>query len=91
MMDGMTKRKIAVTVGADVLRDARRAVARGRASSLSAYVDGALREKTKNDDLQALLDEMLAETGGPMTASEKREADGTLRRLFKRTKKGRAA
>lgn len=87
----MTKKKIAVTVDADVLRRARRAVSRGRASSLSAYVDEALRQKTKTDDLQTLLEEMLAETGGPLTAAERRDADRTLRRMFKRTKKGRAA
>jgi hypothetical protein len=89
----MTKKKIAVTVGADVLRDARRAVARGRARSLSAYVDDALREKTKNDNLQTLLDEMLAETGGPSTAEERREAGRTLKRLFKgaRRRRPRAA
>ena len=92
-MFGMTKAKIAVTVDVDVLRQARRAVTRGHARSLSAYVDDALREKAKNDDLRDLLDEMLAETGGPPTAAERREADRTLKRLFKaaRKRKPRAA
>jgi hypothetical protein len=34
----------------------------------------ALEETTKLDDLAALLDEMLLESGGPPTASERREA-----------------
>jgi hypothetical protein len=41
---------------------------------LSAYVAVALEEKTKSDDLAALLDEMLAETGGSLTEAERREA-----------------
>jgi len=44
---------------------AQRAVAEGRANSVSAYVADALEEKAKLDDLASLLDEMLAETGGP--------------------------
>ncbi len=53
---------------------ARRAVRKGRAASVSAYLAAALEEKVKFDDLAALLDEMLAETGGPLTAAERRAA-----------------
>jgi hypothetical protein len=35
-------------------------------------------EKTKLDDLAALLDEMLAASGGPMTSAERRTADRRL-------------
>ena len=45
---------------------------------MSAYVTAALAEKAKLDDLADLLQEMLAETGGPMTASERRAADAIL-------------
>lgn len=45
---------------------------------MSAYVAAALAEKAKLDDLADLLQEMLAETGGPMTASERRDADAIL-------------
>lgn len=38
----------------------------------------ALVEKAKLDDLAQLLDEMLAETGGPLSAAERRAADEVL-------------
>jgi Arc/MetJ-type ribon-helix-helix transcriptional regulator len=76
MMIGMTaKAKIAVTVPADLVEAARRAVRFGRAASVSAYVTEALRERLQHDDLAGLLEEMLAETGGPMTEAERREID----------------
>jgi hypothetical protein len=75
MMDGMTRAKIAITVPRPLLANARRAVKEGRAESVSAYVTAALEERAKLDDLRAMLDEMLAETGGPMTSSERREAE----------------
>lgn len=88
MMIGMTMAKIAVTLPPDVLRRARRAVKRGRAASLSAYVAEAIDQKTKRDDLDTLLDEMLDQSGGALTAAERRAADSAL---FGRKKKGRAA
>ena len=77
-MNGMTVSKIAVSLPEEVIARARRAVARGRAESMSAYVAAALAEKAKLDDLADLLQEMLAESGGPMTASERRAADASL-------------
>ena len=77
-MRGMTKAKVAVTLPRPLLANARRAVEQGRATSVSAYVAMALEEQGKVDDLKAMLDEMLAESGGPMTAAEKREAERML-------------
>lgn len=74
----MTTAKIAVSVPTDVLARAKRAVRRGRARSLSAYVTRALDESTKLDDLSELLDEMLAESGGPLSAKEEAAADEAL-------------
>ncbi len=45
---------------------------------MSAYVAAALEQKTKLDDLEELLAEMLSETGGPLTAKERRVADQTI-------------
>jgi hypothetical protein len=45
---------------------------------VSAYVADALADKAMNDDLASLLEEMLAETGGPLTKKEIREADRIL-------------
>ncbi len=80
MMSGMTTTKIAVSLPAELVDQARRAVAEGRANSVSAYVAAALEEKAKLDDLASLLEEMLAETGGPLTAKERKAADRALGR-----------
>jgi Arc/MetJ-type ribon-helix-helix transcriptional regulator len=76
----MTTTKIAVSLPVGLVEQAQRAVAEGRASSVSAYVARALHEQAKLDDLASLLDEMLAETGGPLSASERKEADRALGR-----------
>ena len=81
--------KIAVSVPRSSLDRVRRAVRNGRAASVSAYVSAAIAERAKLDDLEDLLAEMLAETGGPMTAAERRAADRALG--VARRGKGRAA
>ncbi len=80
MMLGMTpKQKIAVSLPAQLVRAAKRAVRTGHAPNVSAYVADALAEKVMLDDLSRLLEEMLAETGGPVTKTERRGADRILR------------
>lgn len=74
----MTSEKIAVSLPKSIAERARRAVRQGRALSVSAYVASALEEKAKLDELAALLDEMLAESGGPLTRAERRAADRAL-------------
>jgi Arc/MetJ-type ribon-helix-helix transcriptional regulator len=78
MMNGMTQSKIAVSLPRELVQQARQAVRDGRAESVSAYVAAALTEKAKLDDLAELLDEMLAATGGALTAAERRAADEAL-------------
>ena len=79
MIDGMTKAKIAVTLPPALVARAQDAVREGRAASISAYVAAALEEKgAKLDDLKSMLDEMLAETGGPFTDRECAAADAAL-------------
>jgi len=70
--------KIAVSLPWQAAENARRAVRQGRAASVSAYVAAAIEEKAKLDDLATLLDEMLAESGDPLTAVERRAADRAL-------------
>ncbi|MGH9066120.1 MAG: toxin-antitoxin system antitoxin subunit [Acidimicrobiales bacterium] len=70
-----TRAKIAVTLPRDLVEAARSAVRAGRAASVSAYVAGALEERAKLDDLDALLAEMLTRTGGPVTDAERAEID----------------
>ena len=86
----MTRAKIAVTIPRPLLANARRAVREGISDSVSAYVTAAMEDKAKVDDLKAMLDEMLAETGGPATAAEKRQAEQMLG-LRPRRSKRRAA
>lgn len=74
----MTMTKIAVSLPGELVERVRKAVRRTSAPSVSAYVADALVQKAKLDDLQGLLDEMLAESGGPLTAAEKRAADVAL-------------
>lgn len=86
----MTKAKVAVTLPRPLLAKARQAVKEGRAESVSAYVTAALEEKAKLDDLKGMLDEMLDETGGPMTSVERREAE-RMAGIGPRRKRRRAA
>ena len=79
-MSGMTTTKIAVSLPAELVEQAKRAVAEGRANSVSAYVADALEEKATLDDLASLLEEMLAETGGPLSTKERKAADRALGR-----------
>jgi len=80
MIDGMTTSKIAVSLPSELVEQARRAVAERRAPSVSAYVARALEEKAKLDDLGSLLDEMLGQSGGPLTGAERKAADRALGR-----------
>lgn len=79
MIAGMTS-KIAVSLPDHLVEQARRAVAAGRVASVSAYVSAALEEKAKLDELADWLDELLVETGGPLTDAEATWADDVLGR-----------
>jgi Arc/MetJ-type ribon-helix-helix transcriptional regulator len=74
----MTVSKIAVSIPERLVERARAAVARGRSSSVSAFVTAALEHKTLLDELEQMLEQMLEQTGGPPTAAERREADRVL-------------
>lgn len=80
MMRSMTRSKIAVSLPEQLVEQARHAVETGRADSVSAYVADALEQKARLDDLASLLDEMLAASGGALSAKEQREADRALGR-----------
>ena len=86
-INGMTSMKVAVSLPRETFERAKRAVSSGRAASLSAYVTAALEQKATFDELSDLLDEMLAETGGPMTAVEEKRIDRLIRGPKGRAKK----
>jgi hypothetical protein len=81
--------KIAVSLPFRAAETARRAVRQGKAASVSAYVATAIEEHSYRDGLAALLDEMLAETGGPMTAAERRAVDRILDHGQRRPKRAK--
>lgn len=74
----MTVAKIAISLPESLVTHVRGEVRRGRATSVSAYVASAVAKQAENDDLAAMLDEMLAASGGPMTRAERAWADGVL-------------
>jgi Arc/MetJ-type ribon-helix-helix transcriptional regulator len=64
----MTARaKIAVSLPAELVAAARKAVDSGRAASVSGYVESALTAQVERDDTQAWIDALLEDTGGPLT------------------------
>ena len=75
-MTGYTK--IAISLPLRAAETARRAVKAGRATSVSAYIAEAVEQHGRQEDLAAVLDEMLAETGGSLTDAERRAADRAL-------------
>ncbi len=73
----MQKARVTVTVRRDVLAKAERQVKLGRARSVSAWVDSAMEEKARREDLATLLAEMKAESG-PATSKEQAWARAVL-------------
>jgi Arc/MetJ-type ribon-helix-helix transcriptional regulator len=61
----MTTAKVALSIPADVLRQAKKEVATGRAKSLSSFVSEALDEKLRRAELSAILDTMDLQFGKP--------------------------
>lgn len=73
----MTMAKIAISLPKETLKKARGEVRR-RKTTMSAYIAELLDERVMDRDLQEMVDEVLAETGGPMTRDEERWADEVL-------------
>jgi hypothetical protein len=73
----MQKARVTVSVSTNVLARAERDVKRGRAKSVSAWVDAAMEEKARREDLAGLLAEMKAENG-PATKKEQEWARRVL-------------
>ena len=73
----MHKARVTVTVRRDILAKAEKQVKKGRAKSVSAWVDSAMEEKARREDLAALLAEMKAE-GRPANKDEEAWARDVL-------------
>jgi hypothetical protein len=67
----MTLRKVTLTLDPDLVKEAEKAVQDGRSRSISAWFnDVARRDVERKHSLAALMDEVLEETGGPITGEE---------------------
>jgi hypothetical protein len=65
----MSTTKVAFTIQTGTLVLAKKAVKKGRAKSLSAFVNDALEEKVQRDQLAEVLDQMDARHGAPSKAA----------------------
>lgn len=61
----MTRTKIAVTLPPELVAEAKRAVAEGRAPSVSAYVAEAVASHSERHSLRGYVDALIAEYGPP--------------------------
>lgn len=69
--------KIAISLPRETLKKVKGEVRR-RGTTLSAYIAGVLDENVQDAEFQKVLDQMLEESGGPLTDQERREADEIL-------------
>lgn len=73
------KVKVAVSLSRDVVERLRAAVVDGRARSVSAYVEHAVRgQLAAETEFDAIVEEMLIASGGPPTNAERAEAAALL-------------
>lgn len=82
MVIGMATVKVTITIPEDQLEAIRELVGAGQARSVSGFVQHAI--GVSLDDVagwRKMLDEALAETGGPLTDDERRWADEALGRV----------
>ena len=81
MIIGMTgrKAKIAITIDAELVDQVRDRVARGDASSVSAYFQHAVRGQLAAEaDFDTMLHDLFESTGGPPTRRERSAARKVL-------------
>lgn len=73
------KAKTTITIDADVLEQVRASVASGAATSISAYIEHAVRgQLAAETEFDAVVEDILAATGGPATTAEKAAAESLL-------------
>lgn len=77
MMIGMTKKKIAISLSEQRLVEAKRAVAEGRARSVSAYIEHALASHDERRGLEQYVASLIDEHGAP-SAEDHAWADAQL-------------
>jgi hypothetical protein len=78
----MTAAKIAITLAPEQLEKAREAVRSGRAASVSAYIARAIDRQVREESLQELVRDLIAEHGAPS-----REESAWARRVLKKRRR----
>ncbi len=79
MVSGMATSKITVTLKDEQVDEIRKLVAAGEAANISAFVQHAVHLALHDAaGWQQLLDNAIAQTGGPLTKEERSWADGIL-------------
>jgi hypothetical protein len=66
----MTAAKVAISIPARVLKEAKQQVRNGHAKSLSALVTEAVEDKVRRNELAEILNQMDAEFGEPSKAAQ---------------------
>jgi Arc/MetJ-type ribon-helix-helix transcriptional regulator len=90
MVNGMATTKVTITLADEQLDEVRRLVHAGRAASVSGFVQHAVRVALHDAaGWQEMLAEALADTGGPLTKSERAWADAILAPGTVRTRRGK--
>lgn len=82
----MTVTKVTVSLDSAVAHRARQDVAAGRAKSLSAWLNDAAKSHLEQEDLGAVLADLLDEAGGPISRDE---LAGAEKRLSQAARPGR--
>jgi Arc/MetJ-type ribon-helix-helix transcriptional regulator len=85
------KRRLSASVDADLLKAIEKLVRKGRAETLSAWVNAALKEALENEAKMQALDEFFADYEREHGAFTKEELDGVRHEIEKRAIKVRAA
>ncbi len=92
MVSGMATTKVTITLSNEDLAAVRALVADGHASSVSGFVQHAVRVGLQDvSGWGAMLAQALEQTGGPITAREKAWADGILAVPTRRRARRKAA
>jgi Arc/MetJ-type ribon-helix-helix transcriptional regulator len=79
MVSGMATTKLTITLPDEQLEEVRRLVAAGRAPSVSGFVQHAVGIALQDAaGWQAMLDDALQQTGGPLSRDERAWADAIL-------------
>jgi Arc/MetJ-type ribon-helix-helix transcriptional regulator len=72
MVLGMATTKITITLPDHQLAEIRKRVKRRKSESVSGFIQHAVKKSLDNDaEFRAMIDEMLQETGGPVTPKER--------------------